>query len=313
MMRHHILLLILLMGCMGQARYPDTTREQAIPDDAVKMTPAEDRFPPMLHSGEFEDPVPLGMPPNSAGAEDSPFITPDGKDLYFFFTPYVDVPVTGQLLDNVTGIWHSERSGASWSELERVWLNEPGELSLDGCGFVQAGEIWFCTARAGNFREIDIWKARISGANASGWRNAGKELNVDVGIGEFHFSSDWSEVYFHSTNDTRGGMDLFVSRRIGGQWQPREGIDILNTAENEGYPFLSQDGTELWFTRFYNGTPGIFRSKKVNGSWSEGELILSQFAGEPTLDAQGNIYFVHHFFDGKGDMIEADIYVARRR
>jgi hypothetical protein len=41
-------------------------------------------------------------------------------------------------------------------------------------------------------------------------------------------------------------------------------------------------------------------------------LIISQFAGEPTLDAEGNLYFVHHFYlDGK--QIEADIYVAYRK
>jgi len=39
------------------------------------------------------------------------------------------------------------------------------------------------------------------------------------------------------------------------------------------------------------------------------ELVISQFAGEPSVDANGNIYFVHYFYrDGR--MIEADIYVA---
>jgi hypothetical protein len=41
-------------------------------------------------------------------------------------------------------------------------------------------------------------------------------------------------------------------------------------------------------------------------------LIISQFAGEPTLDSQGNIYFVHHFYKD-GEMIEADIYIAHRK
>jgi hypothetical protein len=39
------------------------------------------------------------------------------------------------------------------------------------------------------------------------------------------------------------------------------------------------------------------------------ELIVSQFAGEPTLDEQGNLYFVHHF-TADGELIEADIYAA---
>ena len=46
--------------------------------------------------------------------------------------------------------------------------------------------------------------------------------------------------------------------------------------------------------------------------WSEPELILSQFAGEPTLDAEGNIYFIHHYVIDD-EIIEADVYVAYRK
>ena len=46
--------------------------------------------------------------------------------------------------------------------------------------------------------------------------------------------------------------------------------------------------------------------------WQEPELIISQFAGEPTLDNEGNLYFTHHFFEDS-KMIEADIYVAMKK
>ncbi len=81
-----------------------STREGAIPADAVKMTPATDLDPPVVNSAEFEAPVPMPGPVDTAGAEDSPFITPDGQDFYFFFTPDVRADVTKQLLDHVTGI-----------------------------------------------------------------------------------------------------------------------------------------------------------------------------------------------------------------
>ena len=41
-------------------------------------------------------------------------------------------------------------------------------------------------------------------------------------------------------------------------------------------------------------------------------MIVSQFAGEPTVDWQGNLYFVHHYYE-EGKMIEADLYVAYRK
>jgi len=69
----------------------------------------------------------------------------------------------------------------------------------------------------------------------------------------------------------------------------------------------------LWFLRTYRGAPAIFRSKRgTDGNWSKPELIVSSFAGEPSLDSEGNLYFTHHYFrDGK--MLEADIYFAKRK
>jgi len=54
-------------------------RQSKIPENAVKATPETDLFPPQLHSNEYAEPVPMPGPVNTAGAEDSPFITPDGS------------------------------------------------------------------------------------------------------------------------------------------------------------------------------------------------------------------------------------------
>ncbi|MFQ5380904.1 MAG: hypothetical protein ACE5EF_04680 [Dehalococcoidia bacterium] len=88
----------------------------------------------------------------------------------------------------------------------------------------------------------------------------------------------------------------------------------VNSAETDGRPFLSEDGLELWFLRWYQGSPAIFRSRRstADGPWGEPQLILSQFAAEPSLDLAGSIYFVHHYIRD-GVMLEADIYVAYRR
>ncbi len=80
-------------------------------------------------------------------------------------------------------------------------------------------------------------------------------------------------------------------------WQPCLNVSEVNTSGQEGWPFVSEDGNELWITRRYNGSPGIFRSiRKDGGNWGEPELIISQFAGEASLDREDNIYFTHHFY-----------------
>ncbi len=87
---------------------------------------------------------------------------------------------------------------------------------------------------------------------------------------------------------------------------------MVSSPEVDGWPSLTQDGNELWFTRFYMGSPAIFRSKRVNGEWQEPELIISQFAGESSIDNEGNVYFTHHFYKD-AVMLEADYYVAYRK
>jgi len=89
-------------------------------------------------------------------------------------------------------------------------------------------------------------------------------------------------------------------------------VENLNTAETEGWPYVTRDGSELWFTRTYLGAPAVYRSENVHGTWQIPELVISQFAGEPTLDRDGNLCFVHHYFSD-GVMIEADIYVCFRK
>ena len=96
---------IFTIGCTEDsqdAAYPVIDRESKIPADGVKMTPESDVHPPVLHSDEFEDPVPLRYPINTAGGEDSPYILDDGNTLYFFFTPDVSIPAEKQVIDDVT-------------------------------------------------------------------------------------------------------------------------------------------------------------------------------------------------------------------
>jgi hypothetical protein len=306
-------LLILLSACDEQALPPVIptslpSRYSKIPITAQEMGPENDLFPPLLHNPGWEDPQPMPGPVNSAGGEDSPFITPDGSSFFFFFTPDVSLPAEQQVTDGVTGIYQSYLREGQWSEPERVLLNDG--LALDGCPMVVGNQLWFCTVREG-LTGLHWFKASYAFGIWGDWQQA--DFNPAYRVGELHISADGSELYFHSDRPgSQGKNDIWISRMKDGSWEEPENLTAVNSPENDSRPFLSENGQELWFTRNYQGYPAVFVSYRVNGEWGEPTLIVSQFAAEPTLDRDGNLYFVHHFIQD-GVMLDADIYLAKKK
>ena len=285
---------------------PTLDRLSRIPTDAVKMSLSTDANPPQVLSADYEKPVPLPGMVNTAGAEDSPFITPDGNTLYFFFTPDVKNLPEKQLLDGVTGIYVSHKVGGQFGPPERIPLQDPGKLALDGCEFVQENVMLFCSTREG-YQGIHWFMAQYRDGAWRDWKIA--DFAPDFQVGELYFTIDGSQLYFASGRPGgKGGLDIWVSTRADGNWQEPTNVSAVNTPDAEGWPALSLDATELWLTRNF----GLWRSKSVGGEWQPPEQVISSLAGEATLDAKGNLYFVHHFY--KDDqMLEADIYVAYKR
>lgn len=308
-----VMSILILCGCLDDggedAEYPDIDRESKIPADAVKVTPETDIYPPILHSDEYEDPVPMSEVINSAGGEDSPFILPDGNTFYFFFTPDVSIPAEQQVTDDVTGIYVSRKVNGTWTEPERVWLQNPGKLALDGAHTINGNEMYFASAREG-YTGLHLFTAELIDDEWTNWKYGGDRLK-ELEVGELHIVGD--NLYFHSgRSGGLGDYDIWMITWDGNDWGEPVNIEAVNSEGNDGWLYVTPDEEELWFTRQHSGAPSIWVTRKENGSWGEPEMILSQFAAEPTLDFAGNIYFAHHYFKDD-EMIEADFYVCYRK
>lgn len=283
-------------------------RSSAIPADRAKQSPETDIYPPMSMTTEYADPVPLPSPVNTVGAEDSAFVMPDGNTLYVWFTPDPNVPAEKQLPDGVTGIYVFHKQAEVWSEPERVILQDAGKLALDGCEFVLGNTMWFCSAREG-YTGLNWFTAEFKDGKWQNWRIA--DFKAEYEVGELHITAGGNELYFHSPRPGgQGGFDIWVSQNVNGEWQEPVNLEVVNSPQTDGWPFVTQDGSELWFTRA-TGAPELWRSKKVNGKWTQPEKMFGPFAGEASLDNDGNVYFTHHFYKDNV-MREADIYIAQR-
>ena len=315
---------LLSAGCGGstdpdEAAGEPAPRERDIPEGAVKRTPENDAFPPVLLAAGWEDPVPLEGPMNTAGAEDAPVISPDGDTFLFFFTGDVNVPPYMQInhgTNGATGIWWSRREGGVWTEPERIvtWNDD----TLDGPFWLSGDSLWYGSFRSDNQTEDgDIYVSVFDGSAWSLGRQAGDRLNQELNIGELCVTPSGDTLIYHATGGA-GGLDLWMIERTGSSWSSPAGLGAaVNGAGDEGWPALSPDGTELWYTAEsasgYTG-PALWRSlRRPDGSWGSPEEIVANFAGDPAVDADGNVYFTHHFVTGDITIIEADIYVIRRR
>lgn len=289
--------------------YVPPSRYSKIPDDLVKMTPETDLNPPHSESDEYYDPVPVSGLVNSRGGEDSSFVLPSGDTIYFFFTPDVRVPVEKQVIDGVTGIYVSNLVEGEWSDPLRVRLQEPNKLAMDGCEIVIDDVMYFCSAREG-YTGLHWFRADLIDGVWGNWTCVDDWLKTfEYDVGELHFSHNMKTVYFHSAREGgKGQYDIWVSEWGEEGWGEPVNLDIVNSESYDGWPCLSPDENELWFSRDY----GIWRSRLVDGEWSEPERIFFPLAGEATVDGDGNVYFTHHFFDGDV-MLEADIYVAYKK
>ncbi len=303
------LLVILRASDNPDIQAPLPTRESKIPKDVAKVTPATDANPPKSESDLYYDPVPVKGLVNTVGGEDSPFILPDGKTLYFFFTPDVRIPVEKQVIDQVTGIYVSRKVEDTWQEPERVILQDKGKLALDGGAYIDGNVMYFCSAREG-YTGLHWFKAEYFDGKWRGWVNADSELKTQqYSVGELHIASHGVELYFHSSRPGgKGGLDIWVSQRITGEWGEPTNLATVNSDSSEGWPCITEDGGELWFSRDY----GIWRSLRVNGQWQEPIRMFFPLTGEPSVDEKGNVYLVHHFYKDNV-MLEADIYVAEKK
>lgn len=283
-------------------------RLSLIPASQAKQTPETDIYPPKSFLPEYADPIPLPYPINTRGAEDSAFMMPDGNTLYVWFTPSPSIPPEKQVSDGATGIYVFKKQAEAWSGPERVVLQDPGKLALDGCEFILGNVMWFCSAREG-YSGLHWFTAEFKDGNWQDWKLA--DFKTEYEVGELHITADGSELYFHSSRPGgQGDYDIWVSQKVNDEWQEPINLEIINSIHSDGWPFLTQDGSELWFTRII-GSPELWRSKRVNGEWAEPENMFGPFAGEASLDNDGNVYFTHHFYRDN-IMLEADIYVAYR-
>jgi|GEM_PF-189148 len=178
-----------------------------------------------------------------------PFITPDGRKLFFSSTRPVEPSAPARKDFN---LWVVERTaaGASWGEARPLGA-EVNSDTYDNYPAVAAnGNLYFSSTRAGGQGSNDLYRARLVNGRYAPAENLAS-LNTPKSDADPYIAPDESYIIISTTREgSYGEGDLYISFNAGDRWTtPRNLGAGVNSATYEYTPLVSPDGKYLFFSR----------------------------------------------------------------
>jgi outer membrane protein OmpA-like peptidoglycan-associated protein len=178
---------------------------------------------------------------------------------------------------NPTKLYFSDQGGKSAAKLFTASIttkmNEgPGCFNAAKDEFYYTGTI--CSPNSKKNRHLGIF---VSTYNGTDWSSAqGFEYNSPdsaYSIAHPTLSYDGKTLYFASDMDGgQGSKDLYKCERTASGWSKPENLGAtINSKYAEIFPFVSQDGKQLYFASSREEGTGldIYKSDNINGNWTK--------------------------------------------
>ena len=191
--------------------------------------------------------VPKVAPFSGKHRDADPFISADGKQLYFIS----DRPVDGKPKEDMD-IWVMERAqGGDWGEPRNLGAPVNTTASEWFPKLTSNGTLYFGSDRPGGLGRTDLYRARRKDGNFAAPENLGPNINGAAEEYEGCVAPDESFLVFMAAGrpDCLGGGDLYVSYRKDGAWLPAKNLGPkVNGPGLEISAYLSPDGKYFFFS-----------------------------------------------------------------
>src|SRR5262245_46675993 len=214
----------------------------------VRSTPAfTDWKIYVTHQADGRWSVPKVAPFSGQHRDADPFISADGKQLYFIS----DRPSAGKSAKDMD-IWVMDRTAnGEWGEPRNLGapVNTTGNEWFPT--LAANGTLYFGSDRPGGHGKTDLYRARRADGKFAEPENLGPVINSAADEYEGCVAADESFLVFMALGrpDSLGGGDLYISYQKDGKWTPARNLGPkVNGPGLEISPYLSPDGQYFFFS-----------------------------------------------------------------
>ncbi len=246
---------------------------------------------------------------NTVGYEDSPYLSPDGRQFYFMYTPWQTWPMfNGQppMLIGPERPGHhpapdsnpfedsdiyvaTRQADGTWSAPVNMGFNDD---RADCCAMTWDG-VTFAYQRTQTVNSALSDLALVQRQGGS-WQRLILPAPVNLPTSSEsnpHLTAAGNGIYFTSDRPGGfGGTDLYVTHlNNDGSWQTPVNLGpTINTSAHEDQIWVSRDEHTMYFNRTPSGgTPQIFTSTFVNGAWTTPQAV--RFGGQLLPGAEASL------------------------
>jgi ankyrin repeat protein len=189
---------------------------------------------------------------------DNPFITPDGKKMFFTSTR------SGLVSEDKENIWFVERTSSGWSEPKPV-SSKVNAMKLHwGISVSNSGTLYFGGIGQDNYGMCDIYYSKLVNGVYSTPVNIGAQINSKDGNNCPYIAPDESYIIFARRGRTGGGFYISFKDKPGKWLKPVK----LNKYLEGVCPLISPDGRYF----FFNSDGIYWMSAKIIEDLKPGEL-----------------------------------------
>lgn len=222
---------------------------------------AEDNVPTVYYASkvgpDWQDPVALPKHINTRlNLMKGYTLSADGKTIY----------ITSIKSGGVGGfdIWAGSLKGNSWGDLQNMYAPINSRLH-EGCPtFTPDGAtMYFMRCEKMDAQKAERCKIMVTKKAPNGRWEEPAELPAHINTGNSQtprISADGSVLIFSSNamKPNKGGMDLYVTRAVNGEWSNPEAMDFVNTEKDDQFVSFISNGRYL-----LKDTPGRFKSEII--------------------------------------------------